>query len=79
MLSPFVVSQDSEKGCLATETLNGTRINTSLNDVGAPMSIFTANPSRQWRVTLNGSLRNPGEIFRVVDPRTYMLSLAFTF
>ena len=30
VLSPFVVSQDSEKGYIATETLNGTRINTSL-------------------------------------------------
>ncbi len=40
-LSPFVVSESSEVGYLATETLNGTRLNTALKDVGAPMTIFT--------------------------------------
>ena len=40
-LSPFTVTSSSEKGYLATQTLNGTRLNTSLRDVGAAMSIFT--------------------------------------
>jgi iron complex outermembrane receptor protein len=40
-LSPFTVTSESEKGYLATQTLNGTRLNTSLRDVGAAMSIFT--------------------------------------
>ena len=40
-LSPFTVTTSSEKGYLATQTLNGTRLNTSLRDVGAAMSIFT--------------------------------------
>ncbi len=40
-LSPFTVSSDTEKGYLATQTLNGTRLNTSLRDVGAAMTVFT--------------------------------------
>lgn len=40
-LSPFTVTSETEKGYLATQTLNGTRLNTSLRDVGAAMSIFT--------------------------------------
>ncbi len=40
-LSPFTVTSDSEKGYLATQTLSGTRLNSSLRDVGAAMTIFT--------------------------------------
>ncbi len=40
-LSPFTVTSDSEKGYLATQTLNGTRLNSSLRDVGAAMTVFT--------------------------------------
>lgn len=40
-LSPFTVTSDTEKGYLATQTLNGTRLNTSLRDVGAAMTVFT--------------------------------------
>jgi hypothetical protein len=40
-LSPFTVTSGTEKGYLATQTLNGTRLNTSLRDVGAPMTVFT--------------------------------------
>jgi len=40
-LSPFVVREGSERGYIATETLNGTRINSSMKDIGAPMTIFT--------------------------------------
>lgn len=40
-LSPFTVTSESEKGYLATQTLNGTRLNTSLRDVGAAMTVFT--------------------------------------
>jgi hypothetical protein len=40
-LSPFVVSSDSEVGYLATSTLAGTRLNTSLKDIGAAVSVYT--------------------------------------
>ena len=40
-LSPFTVTTDTEKGYLATQTLSGTRLNSSLRDVGAAMTIFT--------------------------------------
>ena len=41
VLSPFVVDASSEQGYLATQTLNGTRFNTSLRDIGSAMTIFT--------------------------------------
>ena len=41
VLSPFQVNAGSEQGYLATQTLNGTRLNSSLRDVGAAMTIFT--------------------------------------
>lgn len=40
-LSPFTVTSDSSRGYLATQTLNGTRLNSAIRDVGAAMSIFT--------------------------------------
>lgn len=57
VLSPFVVGADSEKGYLATETLNGTRINAALKDIGAPMTIFTEELMRDLGAnTLNDLL-----------------------
>lgn len=41
VLSPFEVAAGAEKGYLATQTLNGTRLNTALRDIGAAMTIFT--------------------------------------
>lgn len=41
-LSPFVVASTSELGYQATSTLAGTRLNTSLKDVGAAVSVYTA-------------------------------------
>jgi iron complex outermembrane receptor protein len=41
VLSPFQVAADSEKGYLATQTLNGTRIATSLKDIGSALTVFT--------------------------------------
>ncbi|MDI1335977.1 MAG: hypothetical protein PSU94_07305 [Lacunisphaera sp.] len=41
-LSPFVVSSTQESGYLATNTLAGTRLNTNLKDVGAAVSVYTA-------------------------------------
>lgn len=40
-LSPFTVTDSGDSGYLATETLAGTRIKTSLRDVGATVSIVT--------------------------------------
>jgi len=41
MLSPFQVDATADKGYLATQTLNGTRLKTDLRDLGAAMTIFT--------------------------------------
>ncbi|HEX2860099.1 MAG TPA: TonB-dependent receptor plug domain-containing protein, partial [Lacunisphaera sp.] len=41
VLSPFVVSSESENGYLATETLAGMRIRTNLKDVGAAVDVLT--------------------------------------
>jgi hypothetical protein len=41
VLSPFVVTSSQETGYLATSTLAGTRLNTSLKDVGAAVSVYT--------------------------------------
>ncbi len=40
-LSPFVVDASTEKGYQATQTLAGTRLNTSVKDIGASISIYT--------------------------------------
>jgi len=40
-LSPFVVESTQDTGYLATSTLAGTRLNTSLKDVGAAVSVYT--------------------------------------
>lgn len=41
LLTPFEVSSDKDNGYAATETLAGTRMRTSLRDVGASLSILT--------------------------------------
>ncbi len=41
-LSPFTVSASEDNGYLATTTLAGTRLKTSLGDVGASLSVITA-------------------------------------
>ncbi len=40
-LSPFLVETGSDTGYLATSTLAGTRLNTSLKDIGAAVSVYT--------------------------------------
>ncbi len=40
-LSPFLVSENSNIGYLATSTLAGSRLNTALRDVGASISVMT--------------------------------------
>lgn len=40
-LSPFTVQSTQDTGYLATNTLAGTRLNTSLKDVGAAVSVYT--------------------------------------
>lgn len=40
-LSPFTVTAGSEQGYVATQTLNGTRLKSSMRDIGAAMTIFT--------------------------------------
>lgn len=41
MLSPFTVSNDKDRGYAATATLSGTRLNTSLRDTAAAVSVIT--------------------------------------
>jgi len=41
MMSPFVVNSDRDIGYVATSTLAGTRLNTSLGDVGSAISVVT--------------------------------------
>ncbi len=41
VLSPFTVEAGSEKGYLATQTLNGTRLKTDLKDIGSAVTVFT--------------------------------------
>ncbi len=41
VLSPFQVDASSDKGYLATQTLNGTRLRTDIKDIGSAISIFT--------------------------------------
>ncbi len=40
-LSPFVVTGTQDSGYLASSTLAGTRLNTSLKDIGAAVSVYT--------------------------------------
>lgn len=40
-LSPFVVDTSQDSGYLASSTLAGTRLNTSLDDVGAAIQVVT--------------------------------------
>ncbi|WP_414664762.1 hypothetical protein [Horticoccus sp. 23ND18S-11] len=41
VLSPFTVEAGTEKGYLATQTLNGTRLKTELKDIGSSITVFT--------------------------------------
>ncbi len=41
-LSPFVVASSQDTGYQATTTLAGTRLNTNLKDIGAAVSVYTA-------------------------------------
>jgi len=42
VLSPFVVTSESDVGYQATQTLAGTRLRTELKDVGAALQVFTS-------------------------------------
>ncbi|MFO1449028.1 MAG: TonB-dependent receptor [Opitutaceae bacterium] len=50
-LSPFTVDADRESGYQATSTLAGTRINTSVKDIGASISIYTKDLINDLGVT----------------------------
>ncbi|MBL9185888.1 MAG: hypothetical protein JNK23_00275 [Opitutaceae bacterium] len=41
VLSPFQVDASADKGYLATQTLNGTRLKTDLKDIGSSLTVFT--------------------------------------
>ena len=41
-LTPFVVAESEDRGYAATSTLAGTRLRTDLRDVGAAISVVTA-------------------------------------
>ena len=40
-ISPFIVEEGSESGYIATQTLAGTRLRSSLQDVGASVQVIT--------------------------------------
>jgi hypothetical protein len=40
-LSPFVVTSEADRGYVASNTLAGSRLNTSLRDVASPLEVFT--------------------------------------
>jgi outer membrane receptor protein involved in Fe transport len=61
-LSPFVVSTTAETGYQATSTLAGTRLSTSLKDVGAAVSVYT----REFLEDIN--------VTRIEDILTYTMS-----
>lgn len=50
-LSPFVVTEDSNVGYLATSTLAGTRLNSNLRDLGAAISVITPEFMKDTSVT----------------------------
>lgn len=41
LMNPFVVQTDTETGYAATNTLDGSRLNTALKDTPSPISVFT--------------------------------------
>lgn len=50
-LSPFVVTSDKDVGYQASSTLAGTRLNTDIKDVGAAVSVYTAEFLQDINVT----------------------------
>ncbi|MDP3072445.1 MAG: TonB-dependent receptor plug domain-containing protein [Opitutaceae bacterium] len=50
-LSPFVISEDSNLGYAATSTLAGTRLKTDLKDLGAAITVVTAQFMKDTGVT----------------------------
>ncbi len=55
-LSPFVVQSDRDTGYQATSTMAGTRLNTSIMDLGASISIYTKDLLDDIGATDSGNL-----------------------
>lgn len=55
-LSPFTVVEASDSGYMATSTLAGTRIRTELKDLGAAISVYTADFMEDIAATDAGTL-----------------------
>lgn len=56
ILSPFVVSADQDHGYAATSSMAGTRINTSLKDIPASISVVTKDMMADLGVNNSGQL-----------------------
>jgi len=56
VLSPFVVSSGSDKGYVATSSMAGTRLNTSLKDIPASISVVTKDMMNDLGVNNSGQL-----------------------
>lgn len=56
-LSPFVVDATEDKGWVAENTLAGSRLNTSLNDLANPISVFTEQFLEDFQI------QNPEELY----------------
>ena len=49
LLSPFTVSSEADRGYQALNTLSGTRLNSKLEDLGAPSRSSPSSRCRTWR------------------------------
>jgi outer membrane receptor for ferric coprogen and ferric-rhodotorulic acid len=56
VLSPFVVSTSTDNGYAATSSMAGTRINTSLKDIAASISVVTKDMMTDLGVNNSGQL-----------------------
>jgi hypothetical protein len=56
LLSPFTVESSSEVGYLATETLSGTRLRTSMKDIGSSITVATEEFMNDLNATDNETL-----------------------
>ena len=78
-LNPFAVSTDKNRGYAASSTLAGTRLNTSLRDVAAAVTVITpefmADLGDEFDFTSAQALRMNRDFFRPVA-KTESLSIA---
>lgn len=56
MLSPFTVESSKDVGYMATQTLSGTRLRTSMRDIGSSISVATEELLKDLNATDNSTL-----------------------